>query len=63
MGQFLQVAPAGGGYKSFFPSLSAKTTSTSPFIFRLQTGHCRFDEHFHRINLNLSDQYVFMLRT
>ena len=51
---FYKSSPTDGGYEFLFSSISAKSTSTSPSIFPLRTGHCRLNKHLHRINLQSS---------
>ena len=39
-------------YKHFFPSIFILSSSSSPIIFRLRTGHCKLNSHLHRIKLH-----------
>ena len=39
-------------YKNLFPSITDRNSASSPFLFRLQTGHCKLNAHMHRIGLH-----------
>ena len=39
-------------YKNLFPSITDRNLASSPFLFCLQTGHCKLNAHMHRIGLH-----------
>ena len=41
-------------YKNLFPSIIDRNFASSPFLFRLPTGHCKLNAHMHRIGLHSS---------
>ena len=52
--KFYNQSNTGLFYKSFFPSVFSISTSSSPILFRLRTGHCKLNSHLHKIGLHSS---------
>ena len=40
-------------YKNVFSSITDRNSASSPFLFLLQTGHCKLNAHMHRTGIGL----------